>query len=235
MPNVNANAANANISPQNIDAGIENRFANIETKLTDQHELLANLENLLQKLVSAQEPRPPPLPTPSEIYERARKEAKYVDFHHWDSLYIHGLVRVNGETSISMKQVPPCEPCAAYNRVCIVLTEEDPYREFLFVERNVCCGWCEYATIPSEHSQQNQETPRVEHLEDSGSSILVRHEKGLNDKHLENGDAAKLSTFFLNGQGIDREIISQNITRYLGNNALVRPGTYVVCLLYSKQ
>jgi hypothetical protein len=41
-------------------------------------------------------------------------------------------------------------------------------------------------------------------------------------------NTTRLSTFFINGQGIEREVITTDICRYLGNNALVRPGTHVV-------
>jgi hypothetical protein len=37
-----------------------------------------------------------------------------------------------------------------------------------------------------------------------------------------------MSTYFLEGTGIDREVITTDICRYLGNSALVRPGTYEV-------
>ena len=43
--------------------------------------------------------------------------------------------------------------------------------------------------------------------------------------------AARQSQFFINGAGIDREVITTDICRYLGNDALVRPGTHQVCHL----
>jgi hypothetical protein len=36
------------------------------------------------------------------------------------------------------------------------------------------------------------------------------------------------STFFINGDGIDREVIATDICRYVGNDALVKPGTHKV-------
>jgi hypothetical protein len=36
------------------------------------------------------------------------------------------------------------------------------------------------------------------------------------------------SSFFINSAGIDREVITTDICRYLGNDALVKPGTYQV-------
>jgi hypothetical protein len=42
---------------------------------------------------------------------------------------------------------------------------------------------------------------------------------------------ARQSQFFVNGAGIDREVITTDICRYLGNDALVRPSTHKVCYL----
>lgn len=36
-------------------------------------------------------------------------------------------------------------------------------------------------------------------------------------------------TFFVPGGGIDREVISTDICRYLGNDATVKPGAHTVC------
>ncbi len=45
-------------------------------------------------------------------------------------------------------------------------------------------------------------------------------------------DSAVLVTrgqeYFILGEGIDREVITADICRYLGNDALVKPGTYKV-------
>jgi hypothetical protein len=40
--------------------------------------------------------------------------------------------------------------------------------------------------------------------------------------------AARTNEYFVSNQGIDREVITADICRYLGNDALVRPGTYEV-------
>jgi hypothetical protein len=37
-----------------------------------------------------------------------------------------------------------------------------------------------------------------------------------------------MSTYFVPGTGIDREVITTDICRYLGNDALVKPGPYTV-------
>jgi hypothetical protein len=43
--------------------------------------------------------------------------------------------------------------------------------------------------------------------------------------------SGRKSQFFINGEGIDREVITTDICRYLGNDALVKPGVYQVCYL----
>lgn len=43
--------------------------------------------------------------------------------------------------------------------------------------------------------------------------------------------APRMATYFVPGAGIDREVISADICRYLGNDALVRPGVYTVSVL----
>jgi hypothetical protein len=100
-------------------------------------------------------------------------------------------------------------------------------------EENV--SWCEYATIPSERNRRNQETLRGGRLEESGSFGRTNHQKGMKDKRPEEEHPKRVSQFFIKGNGIDREVISVDISRYLGNNAVVRPGTYKVCLPYFKK
>lgn len=39
---------------------------------------------------------------------------------------------------------------------------------------------------------------------------------------------ARQNEYFVPRDGIDREVITSDICRYLGNDALVRPGTYEV-------
>jgi hypothetical protein len=41
---------------------------------------------------------------------------------------------------------------------------------------------------------------------------------------------ARTNEYFVPKEGIDREVITADICRYLGNDALVRPGTYEVGL-----
>jgi hypothetical protein len=40
--------------------------------------------------------------------------------------------------------------------------------------------------------------------------------------------APRQNEYFVPRDGIDREVITSDICRYLGNDALVRPGTYEV-------
>lgn len=44
---------------------------------------------------------------------------------------------------------------------------------------------------------------------------------------------SRMHEYFVPKDGIDREVITADICRYLGNDALVRPGVYeVTCALY---
>ena len=47
------------------------------------------------------------------------------------------------------------------------------------------------------------------------------------DRPAERG-GNRYNEYFLPGEGISREVIQADICRYLGNDALVRPGTYDV-------
>lgn len=42
------------------------------------------------------------------------------------------------------------------------------------------------------------------------------------------GSGTRMNEYFVPRDGIDREVISADICRYLGNDALVRPGHYEV-------
>ncbi len=39
---------------------------------------------------------------------------------------------------------------------------------------------------------------------------------------------ARMNEYFVPKDGIDREVVTSDIARYLGNDALVRPGVYQV-------
>jgi hypothetical protein len=44
--------------------------------------------------------------------------------------------------------------------------------------------------------------------------------------------SVRTNEYFVPKDGIDREVITADICRYLGNDALVRPGTYEVRFLH---
>jgi hypothetical protein len=46
------------------------------------------------------------------------------------------------------------------------------------------------------------------------------------------GMSSRSNEYFVPRHGIDREVITADICRYLGNDALVRPGTYEVCITF---
>lgn len=45
--------------------------------------------------------------------------------------------------------------------------------------------------------------------------------------------SARQNEYFVPRDGIDREVITADVCRYLGNDALVRPGTYEVSILFA--
>lgn len=56
-------------------------------------------------------------------------------------------------------------------------------------------------------------------------------------RHGYDGRPERQNEYFIPGDGISREVIQADICRYLGNDALVKPGTHNVCapiLLLSK-
>jgi hypothetical protein len=48
------------------------------------------------------------------------------------------------------------------------------------------------------------------------------------NQHAPTGAGGRQNEYFVPRDGIDREVISADICRYLGNDALVRPGHYEV-------
>lgn len=48
------------------------------------------------------------------------------------------------------------------------------------------------------------------------------------DRERPDRGGTRYNEYFLPGEGISREVIQADICRYLGNDALVRPGTYEV-------
>ena len=45
---------------------------------------------------------------------------------------------------------------------------------------------------------------------------------------------SRTNEYFIRGEGIEREVITADITLYLGNDALVRPGTFEVSVLWGE-
>ena len=61
-------------------------------------------------------------------------------------------------------------------------------------------------------------------------SIAKEHEiKFLSSAN--HASSSRMNQFFINGNGINREVLTTDIYRYLGNDALVKPGTHRVCCL----
>jgi hypothetical protein len=54
----------------------------------------------------------------------------------------------------------------------------------------------------------------------------ISHFKRISQELVLYNTASRQTTFFVEGTGIDREVITTDICRYLGNDALVRPGEY---------
>lgn len=48
-------------------------------------------------------------------------------------------------------------------------------------------------------------------------------------RHGYEGRPERQNEYFIPGDGISREVIQADICRYLGNDALVRPGNHNVC------
>ena len=230
----------------------------IDDRLTAVEKIVASQQVMLEKLRSASEhclPRtsedifePPPARTPEEAYEptpdltpggtyeRARVKAGFLDHHEWNAAYIHGLIRVDGERSKSITMNPPCDSCASSGNlaICVSLAENDPYCGYLVYDKLVCCGWCEYERSrgiedPQAIENSQRKIPPLERSEDQKT-----REKKANSIYIDGRKQEKLSakqdTIFISGEGLDREVITTEIPRFLGTDALVRPGKHQVHL-----
>lgn len=58
-----------------------------------------------------------------------------------------------------------------------------------------------------------------------------RHQRPNPPPQQQAAGVPRQNEYFVPRDGIDREVITADICRYLGNDALVRPGTYEVCPL----
>lgn len=231
----------AQSSATETTASSEDRIAAIE-------KILSSHQDVLHRILSVSEHRPapacetednhilPPARTPEDVYERTRIEAGFSNRHEYNAAYIHGLIRIDGERSKSITKDPACGPCASTRNiaVCAILTEDDPYYEYLVSEKRVCCGWCEYEKIQGEEDQRP---------EGNGQTSISPLDRSEDQKRKEGGAAsicidgqkqeklsARQSMFFISGEGLDREIITIEIPLYLGTDSLVRPGTHTVRL-----
>jgi hypothetical protein len=239
-------------------SNVINPSTSIDDRLTAVEKIVASQQAMLEKLRSASEhclPRisediyePPPAPTPEEaheptpdltpeaIYERARVKAGFLDHHKWNAAYIHGLIRVDGEQSKSITMDPPCGPCASSHNiaVCVSLAENDPYCGYLVYDKLVCCGWCEYERSQGVGGQQAIENSQRKMSPLERSEDQKTKEKKANSIYINGQDQEKLparqDTFFISGEGLDREVIITEIPRFLGTDTLVRPGTHQVHL-----
>lgn len=229
-------------------------------RLTDVEKKLASVEEIIQRLLSTQEPVSPPASTPEDIYEPppadtpeinneiptyratgdvyefARIESGLSDFHEWNAAYIHGMIHIDGKQSKSATKNLPCGPCAEAHKyaICVGLMDEDPFKEFLVGEKKVCCGWCEYEKSQSGDDQRSKERSPTIILSSSSEekeSIQQGNPKFTDIDGLESRrQPAKLPQFFISGEGIDREVIMIDIPLYLGVDSTARPGTHRVSL-----
>lgn len=55
---------------------------------------------------------------------------------------------------------------------------------------------------------------------------MTDRNKKSSSREKASANTQRQSTFFISGEGIDREVITTDICRYLGNDALVKPGTH---------
>ncbi|KAI8675430.1 hypothetical protein NCS57_00444200 [Fusarium keratoplasticum] len=76
-------------------------------------------------------------------------------------------------------------------------------------------------SVPSSSSRR--QTP---HSVDSSISPQITMSRASRNQHAPTGAGGRQNEYFVPRDGIDREVISADICRYLGNDALVRPGHY---------
>ena len=83
--------------------------------------------------------------------------------------------------------------------------------------------------------QTEQSDGKITEPPKTQSHVQSEHSEGkITNQWLEpptRSGSSRQSQFFINGEGIDREVITTDICAYLGNDALVRPGTHQVCCL----
>jgi hypothetical protein len=96
-------------------------------------------------------------------------------------------------------------------------------------EDNISKSPTKQPDVQTEHSDGKiAESPKKQsHVQSEHSEDKVARTK----RKPPTQSAPRQSTFFINGGGIDREVITTDICRYMGNDALVKPGTHQVCCL----
>lgn len=115
-------------------------------------------------------------------------------------------------------------------RSLVYVTEKQVERRLLIDK-----GWLERLQEQTAPKTGTSHEPAPQKLNPASSRIQPDEVPYLEirPKTKERSSSSKNSTtagrqFFIKGEGIDREVISTDICRYLGNDALVRPGTYMV-------
>jgi hypothetical protein len=105
----------------------------------------------------------------------------------------------------------------------------DDGTESEYLEDNISEAPTKQPDVRTEHSSGKiAKQPKVQ------SHIQSEHLKGKTTRPLTpqtrgGSVSSRMSQFFISSEGIDTEVITTDICRYLGNDALVRPGTYQVC------
>lgn len=207
------------------------------------HKLLSSSEAVSPPASNPEEIyEPPPAHTPEEnrdactsrtsedAYESARTEAGFSNQHAWNAAYVHGMVRIEGKPSQAITKSQPCSACADASRfaVCVSLMDDDPFKEFLVDKKNLCCGWCEYQKMQTVKEQQPEQRIQAKAQSSTSFSNEETGQVYSEPTEMHGSKEPKLSTkqteFFISGEGLDREVITSEIPRYLGVDSLVRPG-----------
>ena len=90
---------------------------------------------------------------------------------------------------------------------------------------------------PADASTQQTAPPATRNMP-SPSNIVTRQNRERTremDEERRQQESLRTNEYFLPGEGIDREVITADICRYLGGDARVRPGIYEVPRIYSRK
>jgi hypothetical protein len=105
--------------------------------------------------------------------------------------------------------------------------DDDPYKEFLCDRQKICCGWCEYRNTNDDESYRKE----GEYL-DTTNPLDELDRPRTRQEYLVETQSARLSQFFIDGEGLDPEVVTTEIPRYLGFESTVCPGLQYVCICY---